>query len=125
MPYSQIKALPPLTNSPAIDACISGTGFATDQRGQPRIVGAFADIGAVEGVFNPGFALINPVGLGNGAFQFNFANLAGASFTVFASTNVALPFNQWSNLGPAVETPASSGQFQFTDPQRFYRVKSP
>ena len=49
----------------------------------------------------------------------------------FASSNVALPFNQWSNLGPAVETPASSGQFQFTDtsaannPQRYYRVRSP
>lgn len=69
--------------------------------------------------------------LGNGAFQFSFTNLTGASFTVFASTNVALPFNAWSNLGPALETPASSGNYQFTDPQatnnvvRFYRVRSP
>ncbi len=51
--------------------------------------------------------------------------------TVFASTNVAAPFNTWSNLGPAVESPASSGQYQFTDPQatnkaaKFYRVRSP
>jgi hypothetical protein len=67
--------------------------------------------------------------LGNGSFQFNFTNLEGANFTIFASTNVALPFNQWSNLGAPVESPA--GTFQFTDPQatnkptRFYRVSSP
>ncbi|MDB6019765.1 MAG: hydrolase [Pedosphaera sp.] len=75
--------------------------------------------------------LTNPMKLGDGSFQFSFTNLSGASFTVFASTNVALPFNQWSNLGAAVETPANSGNFQFTDPQasgnvqRFYRVTSP
>ena len=62
--------------------------------------------------------------------MFAFTKLAGASFTVFASTNVALPFKVWSNLVSAVETPASSGQFQFTNPQatntqRFYRVRSP
>ena len=67
--------------------------------------------------------------LGSGAFQFGFTNAPGASFTVYASTNLALPLNTWSNLGPVVESPA--GQFQFTDPQatnspqRFYRVTSP
>ena len=67
--------------------------------------------------------------LGNGSFQFSFTNQSGANFSVFASTNLALPINTWSNLGPAVEAP--SGQFQFTDPQatnnalRFYRVRSP
>jgi len=67
----------------------------------------------------------------NGMFQFGFTSVTGASFTVWASTNVTLPLDLWSNLGPAVEAPASSGQFQFTDPQatnlgqRFYRVRSP
>jgi hypothetical protein len=67
--------------------------------------------------------------LGNGSFQFSFTNAPGTSFTLFASTNVALPFSSWSNLGPAVEGPA--GQYQFTDPtatnspQRFYGVRSP
>jgi fibronectin-binding autotransporter adhesin len=69
--------------------------------------------------------------LDDGTFQFGFTNQTGVGFTVFASTDVSLPFNNWSNLGPAVETPAASGQFQFTDsqatnnPQRFYRVRSP
>ena len=64
-------------------------------------------------------------------FQFSFTNLTGASFTVFATTNLAAPFNTWLNLGPAMETPPGSGQFQFTDSQAtnymmdFYRVTSP
>ncbi|MEI2726285.1 MAG: hypothetical protein V9H26_23060 [Verrucomicrobiota bacterium] len=77
------------------------------------------------------FALASLARLGNGSFQFGFTNGTGLPFTVLTSTNVALPLNLWSNLGPAVETPVSSGQYQFTDPQatsnliRFYRVSSP
>jgi uncharacterized delta-60 repeat protein len=79
---------------------------------------------------NP-FTLNSSAKLGNGLFQFGFTNGSGVPFTVLSSTNIALPLNQWLNLGPAVETPSSSGQFQFTDPQatnhtkRFYRVRSP
>jgi hypothetical protein len=75
--------------------------------------------------------LVSPTYLTNGAFQFAFTNMTGTSFTVFASTNLVWPFNIWSNLGPAVETPAGSGQFQFTDlqttnnSQRFYSVRTP
>ena len=128
--------MPPLPGSPVIDGCINGTSFTTDQRGLPRIAGPFADIGAAENQVTVIVATNPPVltgltVLGNGTFGFAFTNLTGASFTVFASTNVALPMNLWSNLGPAVETPPASGQFQFTDsgatnyPQRFYRVRSP
>ena len=69
--------------------------------------------------------------LGNGVIQLSFTNISGSSFTVLATTNVALPLNLWSNLGAAVESPAGSGQFQFTDPQatnntqRYYRVRTP
>lgn len=69
--------------------------------------------------------------LPNGTFQFSFTNQPGASFTVFTSTNVALPANEWLNLGAVPETPPGSGQFQFTDleatnhPQRYYRVRTP
>ena len=92
-------------------------------------MGTYADIGAVEGVYNPAMTLINPVRLGNGSFQFGFSNLRGPSYSVLAGTNVAAPLNTWSNLGPAVESPP--GTFQFTDPQatnypqRFYRVTAP
>ena len=67
----------------------------------------------------------------NGNFQFGFTNQPGASFTVFTTTNVAQPANEWLNLGAVPEMPPGSGQFQFTDtqatnyPQRYYRVSSP
>ena len=84
---------------------------------------------------------VYPVGrLGNlsyaftGASQgltFSFTGAAGASgsFSVWASTNVALPFNQWVDLGHPTESPA--GTYNFTDPSAatnpatFYRVTSP
>jgi hypothetical protein len=132
------QTMPPLPGSPAINGCTNGydTSLIYDQRGVgfPRLVGPYADIGAVElqiiTTTNPP-ALTGVTWLGNGRFQFSFTNLTGASFTVFSTTYLAAPFNTWLNLGPAVETPPGSGQFQFTDPQatnylmRFYRVTSP
>ena len=53
----------------------------------------------------------------------------GLSFTAFASTNVTLPFINWTRLGAVAEI--APGQFQFTDAQatnnsaRYYRVRSP
>ena len=130
------RTMLPLPGSPAINGCTNGESFASDQRGTsyPRIYGTYADIGAAElqiitAATPP--ALTGLTQLGNGTFQFGFASLTGASFTVFASTNLALPFNQWSNLGRAMESPAGSGQFHFADPQaanyplRYYRVTSP
>jgi len=125
--------MPPLPGSSALNGCTSGTSFATDQRGNPRILGAYADIGAVEGVYNPAGPgrLTGMNRAANGVASFTFTNYTYMSFTVLATTNVALPLNQWSNLGPAVEAPVGSGHYQFTDPsaantqERFYRVSSP
>jgi hypothetical protein len=66
--------------------------------------------------------------LPNGAFQFGFSNVAGASFSAFATTNLSIPSAGWTSLGMVNEI--SSGHFQFTDsatnlPQRFYQVRSP
>jgi uncharacterized repeat protein (TIGR03803 family) len=73
--------------------------------------------------------LTNLVKLPGGAFQFGFTNFPSSINTVFATTNVALAFSNWTSLGTATEI--STGHFQFTDPQatnnskRFYRVRSP
>src|SRR5581483_1530268 len=110
------------------------TGLSTDQRGYPRPLGLAADIGAVEGIYNstvPG--QITAVSrLGNGSIQIVYTNYTDETFSVVASTNVTMPLNTWTYLGPAVESPIGSGQFQFTDPQassnylqRYYRVKHP
>ncbi len=126
------QTMPPLPGSPAINAG-AATSLATDQRGFPRVLGAAQDIGAVEGIYNaagPG-KLTGMTRLGNGSTKFTFTNYTDTSFTVLASTNVALPAAAWTILGPAVESPAGSGQFQFADPQatnylkRFYRVQTP
>jgi hypothetical protein len=76
------------------------------------------------------FRLAGAMAAGNEGFQFGFTNLVGGSFTVFAGTNAAQPFDTWSNLGAALENPPGSGSFYFMDPatnylQRFYRVASP
>ena len=107
-------------------------GQSRDKRGMVRTYGPAVDIGAVE-VQSAGapFPLTGLTRLMNGSLQFGLPSLVGGSFTVFATTNLALPFNTWSNLGPVLETPPGSGVFQFTDPQatnnpqRFYRVRSP
>jgi hypothetical protein len=126
------QTMPPLPGSPAIGAG-SASSFSTDQRGFPRTLGAAPDLGAVEGIFNPagpGLLTVVPP-LENGTLQFGFTNYSGMTQTVFATTNLALPFNTWTDLGPAIETSVGSGIFQFSDsqapnyPQRFYSVRSP
>ena len=65
--------------------------------------------------------------LPGGAFQFGFPFTPGATCTALATTNLALPPTNWSELGGVQEV--SPGQFRFTDPaaashgQRFYRVR--
>jgi hypothetical protein len=65
----------------------------------------------------------------NGQFSFTFTATPGAWFTVWGTTNVTLPLNQWSNLG--LVTVTAPGQYQYIDPyasnspQRFYRVTQP
>ena len=73
-------------------------------------------------------------GGGGSNFGFSFTNVpnASSSFTVWASTDLALPFSDWTRMGHPVETSEGSySLYQFTDPQannnvqRFYRVTSP
>jgi hypothetical protein len=73
---------------------------------------------------------LGAVTLNGGNLTFGFASAPGASaaLTVWGTTNLALPFNQWQNLGHPTEI--TSGRYQFIDvntaalngPQRFYKV---
>ncbi len=71
-------------------------------------------------------ALISSPG---GPFVITFTNNPGAVFTVFCTTNLALPPGSWTSLGAPTET--SAGNYQFSDPgaqtnaERYYRVRSP
>jgi hypothetical protein len=114
--------------SPALDAGDDSlTGV--DQRGRLRHSGAHVDIGAYE--FNvPGPISLVPVhALTNGTFRFFFTNISDATFTVLATTNIALPPQQWINLGSP--SSAAEGVFEFSDhaatlpQQRFFQLRSP
>ncbi|MFO1477233.1 MAG: right-handed parallel beta-helix repeat-containing protein [Verrucomicrobiota bacterium] len=129
-----------LSGSPAIDQGHS-FGLGTDQRGIARPVnfagipnaagGDGSDIGAFEVQIVPAESLpvLSGAGKAGDTFQFTFTNTAGASFTVFSSTNLALPLTEWTLLGVPIEL--APGSFQFTDPlatnspRCFYRVTSP
>ena len=126
--------MPPLAGSAAIDAGLDSVTnlFATDQRGFPRLSGPHVDIGAVETQLAP--TNVRPVLHLNrpqpgGPLSFTFTNVPNADFTVLSSTNLSLPLNQWSILGPATQN--LPGQYQFSDSTprtsrvRFYRVVSP
>lgn len=77
----------------------------------------------------PPIILTQPTKLTNGAFQFTFTNTPNWPFTVLGTTNLALPFSNWTTLTGLTE--ALPGEFHFTDsqatniPRRFYRVTSP
>jgi hypothetical protein len=85
-------------------------------------------------LYNSNGLTLNPVLLTNtaklktGALQFTFNSSPGALWRVLATTNPALPLDQWSPQGVPVEMPP--GRFQFTDPNttnlpvRFYRTVS-
>jgi hypothetical protein len=130
------QTMPPLSGSPAIDGGADYvTNFlSTDQRGESRLAGAHVDTGAVEGLYNasgPGKikSLSRTV---DGSIQLGFTNLTDERFLVLATTNLSLGLSNWTQLGLATESPAGSGNFQFTDPQaaanfarRFYLLRFP
>jgi hypothetical protein len=64
-----------------------------------------------------------------GAFQFAFTNATGANFSVLATNNVAASITNWPVVGHAVESPAGSGNYQFTNSpatnRQFYILRQP
>jgi len=71
----------------------------------------------------------NTLRTGNGQVQLTFTNLPGAAFSVFAATNLSLPFTNWILLGAPTEI--APGTYQFTDlqatntPSKFYKLRFP
>jgi hypothetical protein len=63
--------------------------------------------------------------------QFSFTNVPSLSFSILATNNVTAPKTNWPVIGTAVENPATSGNYQFTDPNpatnstRFYILRQP
>ena len=116
----------------------NGSVNAPTNVGSYNVIGTVVDSNYQGGATNtlvissssaPPILLTGAAMLVSGAFQFAFTNTPGATFTVFATTDLAVPLAGWTNLGSVTEAPP--GHFQFGDPQatngphRFYRVRSP
>ena len=78
--------------------------------------------------------VVTPPNLGGtafkaGAFRLAFTNATGASFSVLATNNLTSPITNWPVVGHAVESPAGSGNYQFTNSPatnvQFYFLRQP
>ena len=79
---------------------------------------------------NPAQLTVFEYEVGEGGFG-TFTNSPNAIFTLYTATNMLLPVEAWSNLGPVTESPPGSGEYQFFVPDnpnediRFYSIRSP
>ena len=104
-------------------------GIAFAPRSAPAIVAAYPPVlgGATYAKGNGG----GGGGGSTGGFGFSFTNIPGESFTVWTSTNVALPLNQWISFGHPTETAIGAySSYLFADPKatntaHFYRASNP
>jgi hypothetical protein len=80
-----------------------------------------------------GFAVprLNEVALNSGALSFAFTNYTGLHFSVLATNDLTAPIATWPVIGTAVESPAGSGNYQYSDPSpatnspQFYMLRQP
>lgn len=76
-------------------------------------------------------ASVHLTGGGSSAVTFTFTNAPGLTFSVLGTNNISAPRATWPVIGTAVESPANSGNYQFTDPNgatnaaRFYLLRQP
>ena len=71
------------------------------------------------------------VPMGDGMIRLSFEKTVGLTLTVYGSTDLMRPLEEWTNLGPLVETPSGSGVYELIVPgapdelKSFYRLTSP
>lgn len=137
----------PLTTSAELYNPVNGVWTLANSLGLPRyfhtatllsngrclVVGGVGGNGSVE-LYNPSdqdvptFNLEKVLKTSNNTLWFSFTNLPDVGFLVFATTNLALPLGNWTEIGRPMQI--SPGQYQFNDSTatngrgRFYTVRS-
>jgi len=97
---------------------------------------SFTSSGLTGATSTPGFNIPAPiqstlvgVKLSGTQFKFTFTNATGLSFSVLATNNIAAPKTNWPFIGTATESPAGSGNYQFTNlpaaTNLFYILRQP
>jgi len=74
--------------------------------------------GATSSPFNipaPIYSTLRGVKSVGSNLSFSFTNATGLNFSVLATNNIAAPVSTWPVVGQAVESPAGSGNYQFTN----------
>jgi hypothetical protein len=96
------------------------TAFSTNAVNGATI--SFASAGLAGATSSPGFNIIAPIPsslggatLTGGKLKFSFTNATGLSFSVLATNNITAPIANWPVVGQVVESPAGSGNYQFTN----------
>jgi hypothetical protein len=108
------------------DATGSGQGYAIDNL---SFVASVTNAATIIPVTQPSLGSV--IYSSTSGLSFSFTNSPGASgeFSVWSTTNLAIPFSQWQSLGQPTEV--TPGTYQFIDSQapslsqRFYSVTSP
>jgi hypothetical protein len=96
------------------------TAFSTNSVAGATI--SFSSTG-LTGVTSSGFNIPAPIHSvlkgatadGNGNFVFAFTNITGLSFTILATNDITAPVSTWPVVGVAVESPAASGKYSYTN----------
>ena len=100
----------------------SGNGYAIDN------LKVLATINPLVAVTQPNVGGISYNATAGVSLSFTNAAGAAAQFTVWGTTNIALPLSQWQNLGSPTESPA--GTYKFTgaptpgQPQQYYLIEA-
>jgi len=120
-PFAPTSDQPWLTISGVTNGVVS-FAFALNDSGGSRVahinvLGQKVAITQGSSSFKPtiGVTEATQAGTPGGTFGIHFAGASGATYRVLTTANIALPISQWQDLGPAIETPAGSGNYLFTD----------
>jgi Heme-binding protein Shr-like, Hb-interacting domain len=123
-------------------AAVSGTAAFTDLTATSVAAVTGATIHFTSGSLTavdstPGFNIPAPirsnlrgVTFSGGKLKFSFTNATGLNFSVLATNNLAAPIETWPVVGQAIESPAGSGNYQYTNSsatnaQQFYILRQP
>ena len=68
--------------------------------------------------------------MNNGKVTFAFTNVTGLSFSVVATNDITAPLATWPVVGTAVESPAGSGNYSYTNSsvtnvQQYFILRQP
>jgi len=60
-------------------------------------------------------SVLGGTSIGAGKLALNFTNATGLSFSILATNNITAPVSTWPVVGTAVESPAGSGNYSYTN----------